>query len=94
LTFGKVAFGDLTFGEVLGNRCYIPRSTMDQVFTLRRLSEKYIDARRNLCICYVDFRKAFSSVWRKGLWKLMRCMGYREKITRILESLYFIRLVQ
>ena len=64
------------------------RSTIDQIFTLRRLSEKYIDANRNLFLCYIDFKKAFDSIWRKGLWRVMRSMGYPEKIVRILESLY------
>jgi len=66
------------------------QSTIDQMFALGRLSEKYIDASKNLFICYVDFRRAFDSrpIWRKGLWRVMRCMGYPDKIIRILESLY------
>jgi len=63
------------------------RSTIDQIFTLRQMATKY----SNFCkmyVCYIDFRKAFDSIWRKGLWKVMRHMGYPEKIIRILESLY------
>jgi len=58
------------------------------MFTLRRLLEKYNDASRNLLICYVDFRKAFDSKWRMGLRRVIRSMGYPEKIIRILEGLY------
>jgi len=64
------------------------RSTIDQIFTLRRMAEKYVDFSRDLFICYIDFKKAFDSVWRKGLWKVMRNLGYPEKIIRLLESLH------
>jgi len=39
-------------------------------------------------VCYVDFNKAFDSVWRSGLWKAMRLLGYEDKIVRLLEALY------
>ena len=64
------------------------RSTIDQIFTLRQMTEKYADFSRDLFICYIDFRKAFDSIWRKGLWRVLRYMGYPEKIVRLLESLY------
>ena len=50
----------------------VGRGTVDQIFTLRQLAEKYEEYGKNLFVCYVDFRKAFDSVWRKGLWKIMR----------------------
>jgi len=43
---------------------------------------------KDLYICYIDFRKAFDSVWRDGLWSVMRHLEYQEKIVRILEDLY------
>jgi len=39
-------------------------------------------------VCYIDFQKAFDSVWRIELWRLMRFLGYEEKIVRVLETLY------
>ena len=41
-------------------------------------------------MCYVDFKKAFDSVWRSGLWKAMRFLGYEDKIVRLLEALYYV----
>ena len=38
--------------------------------------------------CYVDFKKAFDSVWRSWLWKAMRFLGYEDKIVRLLKELY------
>jgi len=39
-------------------------------------------------VCYVDFQKAFDSVWRILLWRVMRFLGYEDKIVRVLEALY------
>jgi len=64
------------------------RSTIDQLFTLRRLTEMYIEYGKYLYVCYIDFQKTFESVWRIGLWRVMRFLGYEEKIVRILEALY------
>jgi hypothetical protein len=50
------------------------------------MAEKYTDLSRDLYVCYVDFGKAFDSIWREGLWKVMRSLGYPDKIVRILES--------
>ena len=43
------------------------RSTIDQLLSLRLLAEKYMEHGKDLYICYVDFQKAFDSVWRQGL---------------------------
>ena len=64
------------------------RSTIDQLFSLRLLTEKYFEHGKDLYVCYVDFQKAFDSVWRKGLWQVMRHLGYDNKIIRLLESMY------
>jgi len=37
-------------------------------------------------VCYVDFQKAFDSVWRTGLSRAMRLLVYEDM--RILEALY------
>jgi len=55
-----------------GFRLRVKRSTIDQIFTLRRLAEKYHGFGKHLYICYVDYQKAFDSVWRVGLWHIMR----------------------
>jgi len=62
------------------------RSTIDQLFTLRRLAETFI--RNSAYAFYVDFQKAFDSVWTIGLWRVRRFLVYEDKILRILEALY------
>lgn len=64
------------------------RSTIDQLLSLRLIAEKYQEYDKDLYICYVDFQKAFDSVWRRGLWQTMRHLGYDRKVIRLLESLY------
>jgi len=56
--------------------------------TVRQLAEKYVEFSKELYVCYIDFRKAFNSVWQEGLWEVMRHMGYPEKIVRILDKMY------
>ena len=47
------------------------RRTVDQLFTLRRMSELYTEYGKHLYVCYVDFKKAFdsraSSAWENIL---------------------------
>lgn len=64
------------------------RSTVDQIFTLRQLAEKYTEMNRGLYIGYIDFKKAFDSIWRKGLWRVLRNLGFPEKLVRLLENMY------
>jgi hypothetical protein len=64
------------------------RSTVDQLFSLRLQTGKYQEFDKDLHLCYVDFQKAFDSVWRKGLRQIMRHLGYDREVIRILENLY------
>ena len=54
---------------------FLPESrTADHVFTLRTLIHKYVHYHKEkVYACFVDFRKAFDSVWHKGLfYKLLK----------------------
>ena len=48
------------------------RSTTEQIFNPRILSEKYLQHQRNLCHVFIDFKKAFDKVWHEALWASMR----------------------
>ena len=47
---------------------FLPNNrTADHVFTLRTLVDKYVhDHNGKIYACFVDFRKAFDSVWHNG----------------------------
>lgn len=42
--------------------------TTDNIFILKTLVNKYLDIKKdNFYLCYVDFSKAFDTVWRSAL---------------------------
>ena len=64
------------------------RGTNEHIFTLRNIIEQSLEWNTNLHICFVDFEKAFDSVHRDTLWKLMAHYGIPNKIIRIVEKMY------
>src|SRR6476469_9406671 len=64
------------------------RNTTEQIFVLRQVVEKYTEMNKNLFVGYIDFRKAFDSIWRRGLWRVMRNLGFAEKLVKNLENMY------
>jgi len=51
------------------------RGTTDMIFTLRQLQEKAIEQRKPLYIVFIDFRKAFDTVDRETLWRVLTVFG-------------------
>ena len=60
------------------------RSTVDQLFTLRQVTEKYLEKGKDLYCCYIDFEKAFDSIWQEGVWKALSFFGFSAKIIKLL----------
>ena len=48
------------------------RGTADMIFAARQLQEKCIEQHQDLYMTFVDLTKAFDTVSRAGLWKIMR----------------------
>ena len=49
-------------------------STVDNIFVLHAIIDLYFSFGKKLYCIFVDFIKAFDTVWRKGLWgKLQNC---------------------
>ena len=47
--------------------------TSDHILTLKTLTDKYFHKNKKLFVCFIDFRKAFDSVWRDALmYKLLK----------------------
>ena len=64
------------------------RSTVDQIFTLNEtLLRRRRDGKKTFCF-FVDFRKAFDTVWHDGLWRRLWESGVKSLPWRILRSLY------
>ena len=63
------------------------RSTIDQVFSLHEVLLR----RRNggeSTFLYVDFKKAFDTVWHDGLWHALHTSGIKGRPLKVLQSLY------
>ena len=63
--------------------------TADHVLTLRTLIDKYVNChQKKVYACFVDFRKAFESVWHDGpLYKLLK-INIRGNFYNVIKSLY------
>jgi len=64
------------------------RSCCEQVFALRRIIEKVQARDKSVYLNFIDFKKAFDSVHRDTLWKILRCYGIPEKILNVIRSFY------
>ncbi|BHF78098.1 hypothetical protein SprV_0602120800 [Sparganum proliferum] len=58
------------------------------IFAARRLQEKCQEMRTHLYSTFVDLRKAFDTVNREGLWKIMRKFGCPERFIEIVRQLH------
>ena len=63
-------------------------STIDHIFTLYSLVEKFLSRHSKLYVAFIDFRKAFDSVDRDLLWYVMRKVGVHGKLYRALRGIY------
>ena len=64
------------------------RSCTDQIATLRIILEQSIEWNSSLYICFVDYEKAFDSLDRESLWKLMRHYGIPSKLVALVRNSY------
>ena len=63
--------------------------TADHVLTLRTLVDKYVKSHQTkLYACFVDFRKAFDSVWHDGLMYKLLQINVGGSFYKIIKSLY------
>ena len=71
------------------------RNTLQQVFVLTEAVKLRRPART--FACFVDFTKAYDSVWRNGLWLALEAEGISGKFLQMLKAIYkstplFLRL--
>ena len=64
------------------------RSCADQIVTLRIILKQSAEWNTPLYINFVDFEKAFDSLDRDSLWKLLRHYGVPDKIVNIIRNSY------
>ena len=64
------------------------RSCADLIFTLRLLTEESREWRSKIYMIFIDFEKAFDSVDRQSLWKILLHYGIPEKIVSLIVAFY------
>jgi len=63
--------------------------TSDHIYILKTLINKYLNkCKKNLYVCFVDFKKAFDSVVRKALMYKLLCKGIGGKFYDLLKHMY------
>ncbi|BHF58466.1 hypothetical protein SprV_0100141800 [Sparganum proliferum] len=64
------------------------RGTTDIIFAARQLQEKCQEMRTHLYSTFVDLTKAFDTVNREGLWKIMQKFGCPERFIQMVRQLH------
>ena len=64
------------------------RSTIDQIFVIRQIMERYLEFGKELYQLFIDFKQAFDLIWRDGLWHILAHYGIPTDIIDIIKSMY------
>ena len=78
----EVSIDEMQFGFCPG------RGTMDAIFIVRQLQEKYFAKKKNLWMAFVDLEKAFDRVPREVLWWALREVGVEEWLVKAIQAMY------
>ena len=62
--------------------------TMDHIFTLMCIMGLYKKYKENLFIAFIDYQKAFDTIWRAGLWNKLVKEGVKGKFLNIIKDMY------
>ena len=63
-------------------------STVDNIFVLKSLADLYLNKRKRLHCCYVDYQKALDTVNRSKLWTKLLSMGMAGKMIEVIKNMY------
>lgn len=63
-------------------------STVDNIFVLHSLIAMYFSFGKKLFCSFVDFKSAFDTVWRLGLWQKLQKSNIQGKIFKVIYNMY------
>ena len=61
-------------------------ATMDQIFTLRQIIQKFREYNVPTHHVFIDFKAAYDTVDREQLWQGMYEYGFPDKMTRLIKA--------
>lgn len=64
------------------------RSTVDAIFVLNAIIQHVLSQNGRLACAFIDFKKAFDSIYRNGLWFKLHKNGVDGKMLRVIRDLY------
>ena len=64
------------------------RSTSEQIFNIRFISEKYSQHSKPLYKVFIDFKKGFNRIWHNALWLAMKRFNINLKLIEFIQHLY------
>lgn len=62
--------------------------TTDNLFIFKQILHKYFSNKQKLYVSFIDYEKAFDSVWHNGLFNKMQNLGINGKFFNIIRSMY------
>lgn len=77
---------DLIGGEQAGFRKQF--STTDNLFILRSLIDITQSSKKKLFCCFIDFKQAFDTIWRAGLWRKLVQSRINGKCFKFIHNMY------
>lgn len=63
-------------------------STLDNILVLQFLTHTLINSKKKLLCAFVDFKQAFDTVWRGGLWYKLLKSGINGKCFTYIKNMY------
>ena len=78
----KTVMSEEQFGFMPG------KGTIDAIFALRQLMEKYAEKQKELHLVFIDLEKAYDRVPRQEVWRCMRVTGVSEKYVKVVQDMY------
>ena len=64
------------------------RGIRDQIANILWIIEKAREFQKNICLCFINYSKAFDYMDHDKLWKTLREMGIPDHLTCLLRNLY------
>ena len=82
MVYAKHIIGDYQCGFLQG------RSTIDQIFILRQIQEKFWEVNRDVYHLFIDFKQAYDSVHRDSLWNILREFQLPSHLVSLIKMCY------